>query len=230
MLLRSKSCLLIILLSSSPFCGAIPGAEYSSEPVMFTADQAGENPVGIGFAKPHLADGKRIYFYNLPSIDALPGDAKPFDSIVLKKGQYHFEISYAPPWFFPESMKLDYGFLFLRMITVSKNWIEVVVNRQTGLTHWMAAEDAEFIDWSTFLLNVYDVELIDPEANPVRIKPLANAAILATPSDRFSLRPLAIRGEWIMVPTLGLADRIQPYGWIRWRKDDKLLIRYSLLS
>jgi hypothetical protein len=72
--------------------------------------------------------------------------------------------------------------------------------------------------------------LIDPGNNPVLFKPLDHASIVAVVPERFSFRPLAIKGDWIMVATLGLADRIVPYGWIRWRKQDRIMIRYSLLS
>ncbi|HLG40239.1 MAG TPA: hypothetical protein VI461_11245 [Chitinophagaceae bacterium] len=185
---------------------------------------------GMGIAKPHLSDGKLIYFYHLLPIGMQPYQIRPVDSIRIIKGVHHFEISYAPPWFFPEIMKLDYDILLLRALTISRDWMEVVVNRQTGQTYWIAAADAEYTEWSAFLLNVYDVELTDPETNPLRFKPLNDASIVATTPQRFSLKPLAIHGDWMMVPTLGLADRIMPYGWIRWRKDDKLLITYSLLS
>ncbi len=108
--------------------------------------------------------------------------------------------------------------------------MEVVVNKQTEQAHWIAATDADFIAWPTFLLNVYAVELVDPGVNQLRVKLLGYAGIIATTPPRFSLTPLAIKGDWMLVSTLGLADRIVPSGWIRWRKDDKLLVRYSLLS
>jgi hypothetical protein len=187
-------------------------------------------PAGMGIAKPHLSHGKRVYFYHFLPIGAQPYQIRPFDSLLIHKGENHFEIIYAPPWFFPEVMKLDYDLLLFRTITVSKYWMEVVVNKLTGITYWISRDDAEFIDWTNFLLNVYDVELIDPEKNPLRFKPLDHASIVATTPERFSLKPLAINGDWMMVPTLGLADRIVPYGWIRWRNNDKLLITYSLLS
>lgn len=187
-------------------------------------------PTGLGMAKPHLSHGKLIYFYHLNPIGMQPYQIRPVDSILIHKTASHFEISYAPPWFFPEVMKLDYDLLLFRTITVSKYWMEIVVNKQTGITYWISRDDAEFIDWANFLLDVFDVELIDPETNPLRLKPLNHAGIVATTPERFSLKPLAINGDWMMVPTLGLADRIVPYGWIRWRKDDVLRIKYSLLS
>jgi hypothetical protein len=187
-------------------------------------------PSGMGMAKPYLSHGKVIYFYHLLPIGAQPYMIRPSDSILIHKKVNQFEIVYAPPWFYPEVMKLDYDMLYLRTLTVSKDWLEVIVNKQTGQSYWIAAHDAAFIDWPEFLLNVYDIELHDPETNPVRLKPLDDASTVATTPERFSLRPLAVKNDWIMVATLGLADRIVPYGWVRWRKEDKLLIIYSLLS
>ena len=189
-----------------------------------------QTPAGMGMASPRLENDKVIYFYAAPSFDELPEQSNAFDSLVIIKGKYHFEISYAPPWFYPEIQKLDYGMLILRVLTISKNWIEVVTNKQTGQTNWISRMDVDFIEWPSFLLNVFSVEIIEPGINPLRYKPLDHAGIIATTPERFSLSPVAIRGDWIMVSTLGLADRIVPTGWIRWRRNDSLLIRYSLLS
>ena len=124
-------------------------------------------------------------------------------------------------------MKLDYDLLFLRAKTLTRNWIEVVVNRETGQTSWIDRHAVECIHWPTFLLNVVAVEVNDPEGNPVRVKPLDHASVLADAT--LSLQPLAIQGSWLQVSTNGLADRIAPTGWIRWRDGDRLLITYSLL-
>lgn len=193
-------------------------------------EKDGDLPAGLGVAKPHLSEGRLIYFYHLLPVDMQPWQVRPVDSLLINKGKHHFELSYAPRLFLPEVMKLDYDLLYLRVIGISKDWIEVVVNKQTGLSYWISRGDAEFIHWPGFLLTVYDVELADPETNPLRFKPDDTADIVATTPARFALRPLAIKGDWMMVPTLGLADRIAPYGWIRWRKDDTLLITFSLLS
>ena len=124
-------------------------------------------------------------------------------------------------------MKLDYDLLFLRAKTLTRNWIEVVVNRETGQASWIDRHAVEFIHWPTFLLDVVAVEVHDPEGNPVRVKPLDHASVLADAT--LPLRPLAIQGSWLQVSTNGLADRIAPTGWIRWRDGDRLLITYSLL-
>lgn len=187
-------------------------------------------PTGMGMAKPHLSHGKLIYFYHLFPIGMQPYQIRPFDSLLIHKGLNHFEIYYAPAWFFPEVMKLDYDMLLLRTIATSRDWLEVVVNKLTGQTCWISTTDADFTDWTSFLLNVHSVELIDPEASPLRFNSTDDAGIVATTPERFPLQPLAIKGDFMMVSTRGLADRIRPYGWIRWRKNDRLLIRFSMLS
>lgn len=188
------------------------------------------NHIGMGMAKPHLTDGKLIYFYHLPPFDQQPYQLRPVDSIIIRKGEYHFEISYAPPWFYPEIMKLDYDMLFLKTITLSNGWLEVVVNKQTTLSYWILRDDAEFIAWSDFLLDIFSVELINPKTNPLLFKPHKDASIVATTPPRFDLKPLAIQDDWMMVSTNGLAGRIVPTAWIRWRNNDSLLIRYSILN
>lgn len=216
--------------------GFSPDMNYKNEETasLYSYAAAVENeddqPAGMGIAKPHLSDGHVIYFYHLLPIDMQAWQVRPMDSIVIRKGKNHFEISYAPPWFFPEVIKLDYDLLLLRTLAIAQDWMEVVVNKQTELTCWISRSDAEFTDWPTFLLGVYAVELINPQTNPLRLKPLDHANIVATATVRFPLKPLAIKGDWAMVPTLGLAGRIVPNGWIRWRKNDRLLVKYSLLS
>ena len=185
--------------------------------------------LGVGLVKPRLLTGQRLYFYNRPEDDRVPAMMPPLDSLVFGEGRHHVDIKSAPPWFWPEVMKMDYGLLLLRARTLKKNWIEVVVNQQTGLTRWVDRQAVEFIDWPTFLLNVVAVEVTDAVANPIRVKPLDHAGILAEAPD-IPLPPLAIRGSWMQVSTADVADRMPPSGWIRWRDDDRLLIRYSLLS
>jgi hypothetical protein len=187
-----------------------------------------DGPVGLGFVQPRLLSGQRLYFYARPDADQLAEMMTPVDSLVFGAGRQHVDITMAPPWFWPEVMKLDYDLLFLRALTLTKNWIEVVVNTETGQTSWVDRHAVAFIDWPDFLLDVYAVEVTDPAANKVLLKPLDHAAVLADAS--IPLTPLAVQGSWLQVSTNGLADRIVPTGWIRWRDGDRLLITFSLLS
>lgn len=86
----------------------------------------------------------------------------------------------------------------------------------------------QFVGWPELLLAVHSVEALDAEANPVRVRPLDDAPVLST--VRAPLPTLAVQGDWLMVATGHLADRIRPEGWIRWRRDDRLLVAYDPLS
>ncbi len=105
----------------------------------------------------------------------------------------------------------------------------VIVNNTNGLTRWIDRQAVDYKEWGTYLTEIVAVEIIDVEKNPIRTKPQDNAGILAQVPGA-QLRPIAVKGDWLMVSTVGLADRIVPTGWIRWRKDGVLLVMYSILS
>lgn len=163
-------------------------------------------------------------------IDDLLHHAAIKDSLIFTRGQYNVDIGTAPPWFVPEYIKLDYDIFHLRAITLSRNWIEVIVNRQTGKTAWVERNAVDFVSWPEFLLQVFSVELITLVKNPVRLKPLENAAIIVADPGRNALNPIAIKGEWMKVSLAGSPGSIPKLGWIRWKKGDQMLITWSLLS
>jgi hypothetical protein len=104
-------------------------------------------PLGVGIAKPYLIPEKKLYFYSYIPFDATPDQLKPMDSIRFVKGNHSIDIATAPPWLAPEFLNLDYDIFFLRTITLSKDWMEVIVNNKTGQIAWIYANAAEFIDW-----------------------------------------------------------------------------------
>ncbi|MBK9175230.1 MAG: hypothetical protein IPM46_02605 [Flavobacteriales bacterium] len=189
--------------------------------------QSATRALGMGMVSPRLEPGV-LRFYAMPDLDQTPDHAVVSDSLVFVQGDYHVEIAYAPPWFVPAHLKLDYDLLLMRATTVALHWVEAEVNSTDGRTMWISRSDAGVVLWQDFLLSVVAVEILDPSANPIRLKPLEHAAVLADGADAL-LKPLAVRGDWLMVSTNGLADRIVPTGWIRWRDGEKLLVDYSLL-
>jgi len=186
-------------------------------------------PIGIGVASPAMIPGRPLYFYSSPDFDAAPYQLKPIDSITFVKGEHYLDIATAPPWLAPEFIKLDYDILMFRVVTYSQNWIEVIVNNTNGQTSWVDATAVGYKEWGTFLTSIVAVEVIDVKTNPIRLKALDNSGILAQVQGA-QLRPIAVKGDWLLVSTVGLADRIVPTGWIRWKKGDRMLITYSLLS
>lgn len=184
-------------------------------------------PMGLGMLAPTMVAGSWPIYAAPDLFDPLHWPPV-VDSLWFAPGAYHMEIAYAPPWFVPAHMKLDYDLLLLRVITLSGNWAEVVLNETDGRTAWVQRSQGIVRLWPEFLLSATAVEIIDPATNPIRVKPLDHASPLADGANAL-LSPLAVQGDWLLVRTHELADRIQPTGWIRWCKDGVLLVEYSLL-
>lgn len=187
-----------------------------------------ELPAGIGIAQVMPKPGDSLHFYRAPGIGENPGDYPPADTVKFGPGLPSVDIAEAPPWLVPDHLKMDYEIFFLRVVTITPMWLEVIGNSRTGETWWVSREAVRFIAWPEFLLTINSVEAFDSEANPVRARPLDDSPILSTAPA--ALPPLAVQGDWMKVATHELADRMPPDGWIRWRRGDRLLITYNPLS
>ncbi|KAA3661344.1 MAG: hypothetical protein DWQ10_04710 [Calditrichaeota bacterium] len=184
--------------------------------------------MGLGMVKPHFFENRCLYFYGQPNLQKSVSDHVPGDSLVFKKTEHGFAISYAPPWFAPAHMKMDYETLFLRMLSIHRDFVEVVVNEYTGQKAYLDRRKVNVTFWPNFLLSVNSVKPLDPQNNPVRIKPLAHAS-LVTSAYTF-LKPVQVAHQWIKVALLDDKLKSAGTGWIMWQKDGELLIAYSLLS
>lgn len=226
MLLRSNP---LLLLAALVFFAFVP---FETNPGRHTEHRApvpqGVLPVGVGIVSPHLTPEQPLYFYSVRDYDTMPYQLTPVDSLTFKRGDYHIDIATAPPWFVPESFKLDYDLLTMRAKTLARQWIEVVVNQQTGETRWVSRQAVDFQPWPDFLLNVVAVEVPNPDINPIRARPFEAASVVAKTTAL--LQPLAVQGEWLQVGPSMLGDEAAPKGWIRWTDGERLLLVYSLLS
>lgn len=184
--------------------------------------------MGIGMAKPDFFQHKTLYFYGNPNLDKPVMDHSPNDSLVFRQTELGFEISYAPPWFVPAHMKMDYEVVYLRAMSLHSEFIEVVVNETNGQTSFIDRSKSKLIFWPEFLLSVNSVEPIVAEDNLVRIKPLSHASPVN--GNYEFLRPIRISDQWIFVELL--TNDLNPHGkaWIKWNENGRLLIRYNLFS
>ncbi len=185
--------------------------------------------MGMGMAKPDFFNRKSLYFYSLPNLEKTVSEHIPSDSLTFSQTENGYEIGYAPPWFYPEHQKLDYEILYLKIISLGRDWIQVEVNRKTNLKKWISATDVEVLLWPQFLLKVFSIEILEPSINMLRVRPLPNASLYQ--AKEFSiLSPVMIKDKWIKVELHD--DHFIKIGeaWLQWNKDGKLLISYSLLS
>ncbi|MEM9858102.1 MAG: hypothetical protein AAF843_12130 [Bacteroidota bacterium] len=201
--------------------GLLPGVK-TIFPVINKQNQS----MGIGMVKPDFYREKVIYFY-APNLDKAVSENHPVDSLVFTQSETGFIIGYAPPWFYPAHIKLDYDLLLLKAVSLRKDWVQVEVNQQTGQTHWVDASKVNIIYWPEFLISTSSIES-NEETNPLRSRPFDHAS----PSGAASgiLKVVEVKEAWVRVEILDKDFRRLGNGWLRWKIGDQMLITYSLLN
>ena len=185
-------------------------------------------PMGLGMAAPDFYNNKEIFFYGNPNLEKAVLDHTPTEELAFLRSETGISIKTAPPWFVPAHLKMDYNVLNLRLISVSPEFIEVMVNERTGQTTYMDRSKNKLIYWPEFLLSINSVEPVSREDNPVRIKPLNHAAVV---SKAYSfLQPLKIRRQWMQVELQDDDYKSHGKGWVKWKDKGELIISYSLFS
>tara|TARA_R110002073_G_scaffold139232_2_gene289386 strand:+ start:171782 stop:172765 length:984 start_codon:yes stop_codon:yes gene_type:complete len=210
-------------------------AEGPSKPqqlAMFTDTGIGtqtDTDMGLGMFTPNFYENKTLYFYGNITAGKSAQEHMPIDSITFKQREYGgFDIATAPPWLVPDHLKLDYDMLYFKVESISHDFMEVVVNTTNKKTAFVDRSAGKLLYWPEFLLSVHSVEYPDPSKYKVYARPFENSGVIGT-SYHF-LRPLKIKNEWMYVALLGDDFNTVGNGWIRWQKEGKLLIIYSLLS
>ncbi|RMA58807.1 hypothetical protein [Ulvibacter antarcticus] len=185
--------------------------------------------IGMGFFSPTTEVGEVLYLYDTPNHRKNTVAEQPIDSITFKNWYGNSEIDYAPNWFAPMHQKLDYGIFYIRVKRVGRDYHELVVNEKTGKTAYIESEAGKFVSWPEFLIGMHSIEFIS-EGQKVYDNPMITSA--GKVYERPFFRALYIVGDWIEVIIIdneGSGEIIRR-GWIHWKKDGKLLIRWSLLS
>lgn len=206
----------------------IKGSILSALEGMFSENLESPN-LGLGMAAPDFYNKRQLYFYSKPNFEKSVQDHSPVDSIVFTQTEHHqYDITYAPPWFYPEHLKLDYEIFYLKILTMNREWLEVETNKETGATAWVSGRVAKIYLWPEFLLNVFSIENLFPEINPLRIKPLLPASQVLIDDYEF-MTPVLIKDSWVMVDLLDNDLKKLGEGWLMWKDNQKILIRYYLL-
>lgn len=187
-----------------------------------------DTPIGLGMSKPKFYENNVIYFYGDPNLEKSVSDHSPMDSLVFRRTEIGMELAYAPPWFVPAHLKMDYEILFLRIVTLHREFIGVLVNESEGRTAFMDRYKNDLQFWPEFLLSVNSIEPINLKSNPIRARPLLHASI--SPVKFSILKPIRISDQWIEVELLDDDLKSKGKGWVKWQENGKFLITYSLLS
>lgn len=185
--------------------------------------------MGLGMFKPNLYANKPLFFYGGLTYGKSVQEHTPIDSITFKQREYGgFDIATAPPWLVPEHLKLDYDMLYFKVKSISHDFIEVVVNTTTNQTAHVDRYAGEIQYWPEFLLHVNSVEFVENSIQNVHERDFLKSGIVTT-SFRF-MKPKIIKQNWMQVDLLNDTFEKVGQGWIQWKSEEKLLIRYALLS
>ena len=138
-------------------------------------------------------------------------------------------------WLAPEGLWLDYYIFIFRCTKKRGKWCEVYVNNDRKIKYWIELHPGlQYQNWRTFLLtqstsvvkrDEYNLEVKEsPNDTSKRIKMMEKG-------DCFII--LELKGDWIKVKTndvLECSESRHPVksGWIRWKKNNRLLIEYGL--
>lgn len=201
----------------------------TKDTAMLFPSETTETQISLGMFTPDFNENKPLYFYGNITLEKSLQEHMPIDSITFKQREYGgFDIATAPPWLVPEHLKLDYDMLYFKVKSVSRDFIEVVVNATNNQTSFVDIYAGKLLYWPEFLLSVHSVEFLEPSRQKVYARPFDAAGTIATPYSFF--RPIKIENEWMYVELQDNGFKEVAKGWIRWQKDGKLLITYSLLS
>ncbi|SHM36407.1 hypothetical protein SAMN04488057_101215 [Cyclobacterium lianum] len=201
----------------------------SAQPADRKRPAAPDHSLGMGYFSPNVSDSSILYFYHNPNLEKSMLEPTAQDSITFRKNEYNqFEIATAPPWLVPDIMKLDYDMLYFKIKSVSREWVEIIVNSGNGQSSFVYRQAGELVYWPEFLLNVNSVELLPDAGEKVKTRPLTTSGDIQT--TYAFLRPVKIQGDWAEVVLLNQDFQEVGRGWIRWREEDHLLIRFNLLS
>ncbi|MCB0456512.1 MAG: hypothetical protein R2776_04310 [Flavobacteriaceae bacterium] len=218
---------------TAPAIDAEPTAMlYEEDTLLYltnTIQQGQSTSMGMGFFSPNFYENPVLYFYGNPNLEKGIQEHMPYDSITFKRNKYNsFNIATAPPWLVPEHLKLDYDMLYFKIESITEDFAEVVVNTSNGQTSYINKRSGKIIYWPEFLLSVNSVEFYPNSKEKVRERSFETASIVQT-SYQF-MKPIKIKGDWAQVVLLDSNFQKIGDGWIQWKKGNKLLITYNLLS
>lgn len=188
-----------------------------------------QNELGEGFFSPKTEEVETLYLYDIPNSRA-GSQERPIDSITfVKRYANHVDgIGYAPEGFAPFHEKLDYGVFAIRVKRMGRDYHEIIINEETGKTAYVSVWQGNFMTWGEFFLNCHSVEFIDKNQKVFDNPMIKSAGRVVSPTN---FRVRYIMGDWMEVEILADDyDTVKGKGWIRWKKDGKLLITYNLFA
>lgn len=196
---------------------------------LFATTEINQNEsFGIGMFSPNTFDNSSLLLYGNLNLDKSYLEHSPTDSITFDRHENGgFDIATAPPYLVPEHVKLDYDLLMFKVISVTQDFLEIEVNKNSDKKLNVIKSSGIFYTWSEFFLHVNSVEFINSKSQNVYLKPLENSSKI---KENFQfMKPLKVRHKWMYVSLIENHQSVGN-GWIKWNENGKMLIKYSLFA
>jgi hypothetical protein len=192
--------------------------------------------IGIGIISLNFDDKTTLNFYSAPN-DKVPIKTIEFFNDQSINSWNIKELNKQKEWLKPEVLWLDYSQFVLRCLTVQENWLQVIVNNQTGESLWISKSDITiFRTWENYLQDMFAIARKPDQKQIIRILPDDNSEeIRYQGQDCFQVK--SMKGDWIEIFTADYCDESNTDSktkiksvWIKWRQGNTLLIEYFTTS
>ena len=180
-----------------------------------------KNTIGVIVLSTHYGKNSFVRIYNA-------------DRSLWYEFTYYYDDSdgkfeYADDKFKPFAFHPDYFLLVLKCVRRSQNRFEVVVNEETGMKKYVNVDDPvlKFETWERHILRHPSIDFNRKE-NPVLETPAGKVKASDFPKEVL-FEAVEIKGEWLKIRWTRAEEQARKnkqndFGWIRWKKDDALLI------
>ncbi|MGB1206358.1 MAG: hypothetical protein ACPG5B_11960 [Chitinophagales bacterium] len=218
--------------SMKPASMSLDNATFAAEKTTDIGNEATKSPaskMGLGLFIPNIIEHSTLYFYGNVNLEKGQLDHAAQDSVVFAKDEHNnLTTTYAPPWLYPEHIKLDYGIMAFKVLGLGHDFLKAEANKKNKQITYLDKNRGRFVTWPAFFLSVNSVEFNESSTKKVFVKPLDYAGEVKVAFD--FMQTLLVEEEWMYVRLMNDNLKEIGKGWIRWKKDNELLITYSLFS
>lgn len=130
--------------------------------------------------------------------------------------------------FEPYAYHVDYYLLWFRCVKIENGYYTVVINESTKDTKLLKidSDKLKYLTWNELILKSFSV-YFDYQSNPIKEKASAQAKPIEY-SENEVYFPVEIQGDWLKIKWG--SDNNESFGYIRWKKDNKILIDMSYFA
>lgn len=200
--------------------------------LLFSIQVWSQVDLGIGLVSIDFDDKTVLEFYS-DTLESEPVKVVEFFNDTTINSWNIKNLDEEKEWLKPEVLWLDYSAFTFRCLARTGNWLEIIVNNESGKNYWLKTiESTKFKNWEEYLKDMAGVERLSSFPQKIKIEPTDNSTeIKYQGTDCFVVK--SMKGNWIEITTTDYCDENftdgkKPIksGWIKWRKGNELMIYY----